>query len=102
MPKELAVELVPKDSHDCHLATVVERCGLWFASNSHGKLLKPLWGQGSCEQAALMAADGAILNVFDCPHSAHSRQQFRSLFQDADGAVQSFMWHRNQKAVCYC
>ena len=30
------------------------------------------------------------------------RWQFRSLFQDADGAMQSFMWHRNQKAVCHC
>ena len=40
--------------------------------------------------------------VFDCPHFAHIRRQFRSLFQDADGAMQSFMWHRNQKAVCHC
>ena len=36
--------------------------------------------------------------VFDCPHLAHIRRQFRALFQDADGAMQSFMWHRNQKA----
>ena len=40
--------------------------------------------------------------VFDCPRFAHIRRQFRSLFQDADGAMQSFMWHRNQKAVCHC
>ena len=40
--------------------------------------------------------------VFDCPRFAHIRRRFRSLFQDADGAMQSFMWHRNQKAVCHC
>ena len=40
--------------------------------------------------------------VFDCPRFAHIRRQFRSLFQDADGAMQSFVWHRNQKAVCHC
>ena len=40
--------------------------------------------------------------VFDCPRFAHIRRQFRSLFQDADGAMQSFMWHHNQKAVCHC
>ena len=40
--------------------------------------------------------------VFNCPHFAHVRRQFRSVFQDADGAMQSFMWHRNQKAVCHC
>ena len=49
---------------------------------------------------------GAIGNerhyVFDCSHFAHIRRHFRSLFLDADGAVQSFMWHRNQKAVCHC
>ena len=38
----------------------------------------------------------------DCPHFAHIRRQFRSLFQDADGAMQLFMWHWNQKAVCHC
>ena len=40
--------------------------------------------------------------VFDCLHFAHIRRQIRSLFQDADGAMQSSMWHRNQKAVCQC
>ena len=40
--------------------------------------------------------------VFDCPHFAHNRRQLTSLFQDADEAMQSFMWHRNQKAVCHC
>ena len=40
--------------------------------------------------------------VFDCPHFRHIRPHFRSLFQDVDGAMQSFVWHRNQKAVCHC
>ena len=40
--------------------------------------------------------------VFDCPHLnfAHVRRQFQSLFDDADGTMQLFFWHTDQKAVC--
>ena len=40
--------------------------------------------------------------AFDSPHSAHIRRQFRSLYQDADGITQYFVWHKDQKAVCHC
>ena len=40
--------------------------------------------------------------VFDCPHFAHIRRQFRSLYQDSDGTMQCFVWHKDQKAVCHC
>ena len=40
--------------------------------------------------------------VFDCPHFAHVRRQFKSLSDDADGTMQLFFWHTNQKAVCRC
>ena len=33
---------------------------------------------------------------------AHIRRQFRSLYQDADGTMQCFVWHKDQKAVCHC
>ena len=56
---------------------------------------------------------------FYCPHFAHIRRQFRSLYQDADGTMQCFVWHKDQKrnslipgsqlgchkgqkAVCHC
>ena len=39
--------------------------------------------------------------VFDCPHFAHIRRQFRSLYQDADGTMQCFVWHKDQRAVCH-
>ena len=42
------------------------------------------------------------VSKFDCPHFAHICRQIRSLFHDADGVMQSFVWHRNQKAVCHC
>ena len=56
--------------------------------------------------AALCAGPGhwgmkGIL-FFDCPHFAHIRRQFRSLYQDADGTMQCFVWHKDQKAVCHC
>ena len=37
--------------------------------------------------------------VFDCPHFTHIRRQFSLLYRDADGTMQCFVWHRNQKAV---
>ena len=40
--------------------------------------------------------------TFDCPHFAHECRQFRSLCQDADGTMQCFVWHKDQKAVCHC
>ena len=40
--------------------------------------------------------------VFYCPHFAHIRRQFRALYQDADGTMQCFVWHKDQKAVCHC
>ena len=40
--------------------------------------------------------------VYDCPHFAHIRRQFRSLYQDADDTMQSFVWHKDQKALCHC
>ena len=40
--------------------------------------------------------------VFGCPHFAHIRRQFRSLYQDADGTMQCFVWHKDQTAVCHC
>ena len=40
--------------------------------------------------------------LFDCPHFAHIRRQFLSLYQDADGTMQCFVWHKDQKAVCHC
>ena len=33
--------------------------------------------------------------IFDCPHFAHIRHQFRSLYQDADGNMQCFVWHKD-------
>ena len=42
--------------------------------------------------------------VFDCPHFAYTRRQFRSLYQEADGTMQcfKFVWHKDQRAVCHC
>ena len=40
--------------------------------------------------------------VFDCPRFARIRRQFRALYQDADGTMQCFVWHKEQKAVCHC
>ena len=40
----------------------------------------------------------------DCPHFAYNRPKtykFCSLYQDADGTMQRFEWHKDQEAVCH-
>ena len=84
-------------------------CGCWC---NFGKAILCLmskaglqgqWSPGSCAGArcAIHMRGDERHCVFDCPHFAHIRRQFRSLFQDADGTMQSCMCHRNQKAVCH-
>ena len=38
----------------------------------------------------------------DGPQFAHSCHRFWSLYQDADGTMQHFVWHMDQKAVHHC
>ena len=51
-----------------------------------------------CETRAL----GDERHFVDCPHFAHIRRHFRSLYQDADGTMQCLVWHKDQKAVYHC
>ena len=83
----------------------------WMGSHSlpveQGRLARPMVPRRvrtlcRCTLCSTHAIGDEQHYVFDCPHFAHICRQFRSLFQDADGAVQSFIWHWNQKAVCRC
>ena len=38
-----------------------------------------------------------ILFLIACIH-----RQLRSLYQDVDGTMQWFVWHKDQRAVCHC
>ena len=40
--------------------------------------------------------------VFTAPILPTFVLQFRSLYQDADGTMQCFVGHKDQKAVCHC
>ena len=40
--------------------------------------------------------------VFDCPPFGAIRAQYINLFQDAEGSMRLFMWHKDQKAVSHC
>ena len=69
-----------------------------------GRLARPVISRQlrQCTLCSTHAIGDERHYVFDCQPFAHIRRQFRSLFQNADGAMQSFMSHRNQKAVCHC
>ena len=69
-----------------------------------GRLAKPAVPQHlrRCTLCGTRALEDERHFVFDCPHFAHIRRQCRSLYQDADGTMQRFVWHKNQKAVCHC
>ena len=81
-----------------------------FRTGSHalrveqGKLARPAipWHLRRCTLCETRALGDEMHFVSDCPHFAHIRRQFRSLYQDADGTMQCFVWHKDQKAVCHC
>ena len=80
------------------------RMGSHFLPVEQGRLARPMVPRQlrRCMLCNTHATGDERHYVFDCLHFAHIRRQFRSLFRDADGAMQSFMWHQNQKAVCHC
>lgn len=47
------------------------------------------------------AGDEPRYVVCDCPHFALDCRQLMSLYQDGDGAMQSFAWHQDQKSGCH-
>ena len=52
--------------------------------------------------AALRLLGDELHYVFDCPHFSDIRGQYPALFQDAEGCMRLFVWHRDQKAVSHC
>ena len=76
-------------SRKCLIALISVTSGPNFLACS-----KMLRGACVCSCGARTRSLSAIVSLPWC-------RRLRSLFQDADGALQSFMWHRNQKAVCH-
>ena len=81
-----------------------------FCMGSHalpveqGRLARPAipWHLRRCTLCETMALVDERHFVFDCTHFAHIRRQLLSLYQDAGGTMQCFVWHKDQKAVCHC
>ena len=106
LPSQLGSE--PYFDHPMPLSSL--RLLMQFGMGSHslpveeGRLARPMvprqlrW----CTLCDAHAIGDERHYVIDCPHFAHICRQARPLFQDAAGAMQSFMWHRNQKAVRHC
>ena len=69
-----------------------------------GRLARPAipWHLRRCTLCKTRALGDERHFVFDCPHFAHIRRQFWILYQDANGTLQCFMWHKDTKAVCHC
>ena len=82
------------------------RMGSYSLLVEQGRLARPMVPRQlrRCTLCSTHAIGDARHNVFDCPHFVHIniRRQFRLLFQDADGSMQSFMWHRDQQGGCHC
>ena len=50
----------------------------------------------------MQAVGDELPYVFDCPRFGGIRAQYSNLFQDAEGSMLLFMWHKDQKAVSLC
>ena len=55
-----------------------------------------------CNLCSTQAVGDELHYVFDCPHFSDIRGQYPALFQDAEGCMRLFVWHRDQKAVSHC
>ena len=55
-----------------------------------------------CDLCNTQAVGHELHYVFDCPRFGAIRAQYSNLFQDAEGSMRLFMWHKDQKAVSHC
>ena len=55
-----------------------------------------------CNLCSTQAVGDELHYVFDCPHFSDIRGQYPALFQDAEGCMRLFVWHRDQKTVSHC
>ena len=55
-----------------------------------------------CDLCNTQAVGDELHHVFDCPRFGAIRAQYPNLFQDAEGSMRLFMWHKDQKAVSHC
>ena len=44
----------------------------------------------------------AMSFISNCPRVRAIRAQYSNLFQDAEGSMRLFMWHKDQRAVSHC
>ena len=54
-----------------------------------------------CDLCNTQAVGDELHYVFDCPRFGAIRAQHSNLFQDAEGSMRLFMWHKDQKAVSH-
>ena len=80
------------------------RMGSHALPAEQGRLARPAipWHLRRCTLCETKALGDERHFVFDCPHFAHIRCHFCSLYQDADGTMQWFVWHKDQNAVGHC
>ena len=79
--------------------------GLHALPSEQGTLSRPSLPRHLCQCTICsnQAEGKSVSNKFVCPHFGAIRDQFSSLFQDAEGSdAFVFMWHRDQKAASHC
>ena len=70
-----------------------------------GVMARLVWArnQPMVSRDIIACLDGmSCCHVFDCPRFGAIRAQYSNLFQDAEGSMRLFMWHKDQKAVSHC
>ena len=84
--------------------------GPWCSLGSHslpieqGRFVRPSLPRllRRCDLCNTRAVGDELHHVFDCPRFGAIRAQYSNLFQDAEGSMRLFMWHKDQKAFSHC
>lgn len=96
--------------YDLPMPITTLRALMQFKMGSHslpverGRFVRPVLPRHlrRCSLCNTLAAGDERHYIFDCPHVAAVRAQYSGLYQDCNGAMQSFIWHNDQKSVSHC
>ena len=72
----------------------------WNRAGLLGQRSPSICAAALCAVTGYQGTKGNLFMI--APHFAHIRRHLWSLYQDADGTMQCFLWHEDQKAGCHC
>ena len=96
--------------HDADQQRIIIMTWLFMGSHMHalpveqGRFSRPQVPRNlrRCSLCSTRSVGDERHYLFDCPKFDEIRAQFAQLYESSAGAMRSFVWHKDQQAVCDC